>query len=248
MRTRTLFGYLLVASISALITYFIFGTTTDPVTPEPDAPDPTENTKEICMKYDDDDMNTLNVDLVHTMTEEYIKNQWDFINSSAGFKSKFDDPQPDARSIWFDLKSLKRFLYHIENVAVKRDTTLNEDNLGVRFYYATYPDKDIMERFGDLNTTSRSTALINYHNRHTLVMIPTIQRGDSILDFNPLDPNTYDGTLYNNQKYKKNDLDDIDNVNPRLILSLTGTPDNRRTGSKNHGSLAPPDATLGMGF
>lgn len=248
MTAKDFLGYSFVAVASALITYSIFGTTTDPVTPEPDTPDPSINIKEICMDYDTEDMSTLNVDLVHTMTKSYIDNQWDFINNSVGFKSKFDDPQPDARSIWFDLKSVKRFVYHIESVAKKKDGTLNEDNLGVRFYYATYPDKDIMERFGDLNTTSRSTALINYHNRHTLVMIPTIQIGESILDFNPLDPSTYDGSLKNKKEYMHNDTDVINNTNPTTILSLTGTPDGRRISSKNHGSLAPPDATLGMGF
>lgn len=247
MTTRTLLSHSLVAAVAVVVTYLIFGAT-DPVTPEPDTPDPTENTKEICMDYDTEDMSTLNVDLVHTMTEEYATNQWDYINSSAVFKSKFVGPEQDARSISFDLKSLKRFIYHIENVATKKDATLNEDNLGVRFYYATYPDKDIMEKFGDLKTSARSTALIDYHNRHTLVMIPTIQRGDSILDFNPLDTSTYDGTLYTNQKYKFNDSGVINNTNPTTILSLTGTPDNRRTSSKNHGTLYPPGPTLGMGF
>jgi hypothetical protein len=243
MRRINLFSYLIVAIASALITYLIFGTTTDPVTPEPDTPEPTENTKEICMKYDDEDMSTLDADLVHTMTKEYINSQWEYINSNSNFISKHSSITEDARSIWFDLKTLKKYLYHIENESRKVDSTIKEDKLGIRIYYGVYPNKEEIKKFPDIFDTSKDRDFTDYSGLHTLVMIPTISIEDKILDFNPLDDETYKIGLYKVEKYMYNNGTPIPNNN---TMGLFGT--SRDIAGQNHGTLYPPGPATGMGF
>jgi len=241
---------LLLVFVTAIVSVAATIIIRDELGPSTPVAEPTESPKEngICMDYKSEDMSTLNVDLVHTMVDEYKSNQWNFINTNPRFNAKISND--DARAIWFDLETLKQFIYHIEKETKAQDSTITSNNLGVRLYYATYPDQDIMNKFGDLKSTSvRRSDLLNYHNRHTLVMIPTIQKEDGdILDFNPLDKDTYDGTLLTNKKYKFNANDTINSRTSTTILGLTGTPDVRRTGSKNHGMLTPPDAVSTLAF
>jgi len=126
------------------------------------------------MDYKPENMSTLNVDLVHTMVKEYKTNQWDLLNTNSQFTSKAINQ--DARAIWFDLETLKQFVYHIEKTTKDQDNTITPDKLGVRLYYATYPGQDEMNKFADLTQTVRSTSLVNYHNLHTVVMLPTIEK------------------------------------------------------------------------
>lgn len=232
MRTRTLFGYLLVAAISALITYFIFGTTTDPVAPEP-------NVKRVCMDYDAQNMSTLDADLIHVMTQGYKNNQLDYIQSKSGTIAP-----SDAKAIWFDLETLKRYLYHIEKKSQKVDGTITDKKLGVRFYYATYPSKDTIEKYGfkDLMDGSGNLLFSNYEGLHTLVMIPTITIGDKILDFNPLDDSTFKEGFSEKSNYAYRPGQNIPN---NQTAALSGTRD---MSGQNHGTLYPPGPTLGMGF
>ncbi|MBL7727322.1 MAG: hypothetical protein JNM68_06550, partial [Dinghuibacter sp.] len=51
--------------------------------------------------------------------------------------------EQDARSIWFDLEKLKRFIGFIESAMCKAGC-VGERYLGIRFYYAKYPSKDDM--------------------------------------------------------------------------------------------------------
>ncbi len=232
MRTRTLLGYLFVAAISALLTYLIFGTTTDPVTPEPDS-------KEICMDYDAKNMSTLDADLIHVMTQGYETNQLDYIQSKSGTIAP-----SDAKAIWFDLETLKRYLYHIEKKSQKVDGTITDKNLGVRFYYATYPSKDTIMKydFKDLKDPSGNLLFSDYEGLHTLVMIPTITIGDKILDFNPLDESTFREGFSQKSNYAYRPGQNIPN---NQTGALAGTRD---MSGQNHGTLYPPGPTLGMGF
>lgn len=237
MRLRNLFGYLLVAIASVVITYFIMQPTTDPVSPVPN-----ENSKAICMDYDSSDISMLDADLVHTMTKEYINNQWMYINSNSNFDSKLSTTTEDARSIWFDLKTLKKYLYHIENETRKADAKIEEENLGIRIYYGVYPSVDQIKKFPDVFDTSKDRDFTKYSGLHTLVMIPTVTIEKEILDFNPLDTMTYKGGLYKIDKYGYNNGGSI----PNSTMALFGS--SRATVGQNHGTLYPPGPAVGMGF
>lgn len=232
MRRINLLSYFIVAIASALITYLIFGTTTDPVTPEPDS-------KNICMDYDAERMSTLDADLIHTMTRGYRKNQLDYIQTKTGTIA----PE-DAYSIWFDLITLKKYLYHIEKNSKKIDSTITDSKLGIRIYYAAYPDTTRIKsgEFKDLEFMKRDEKYNKYGGLHTLVMIPTITDDEgNPYDFNPLDKDTFSKGFYQDSKYSFGSSSTL----PDHTAALSGTRD---MAGKNHGTLYPPGPTLGMGF
>lgn len=225
IRRSTLFTILITALLTAGITYFILnpnpGITT---TPKNDS---------VCMNYDNENMSTLDVDLVHTMVDTYKTNQLDFINTNSGSKTT-----NDAHSIWFDLETLKKFVYHIETISKKTETTITNDKLGIRIYYAAYPEKKTWEnKFEDLRDFTTDPEKAQYGSLHTLVMVPTIEIGDGkMADFNPLDKNTYSNGLAGLKEYNYNDGSPIPNSNPTAAL----TSSTRNSGARNHGILIPP--------
>ncbi len=236
MRRITLFGYLVVGVAASLITYLIVSPPPRPL----GVPTPPSTTS-ICMDYDSERMSTLDADLIHTMVQGYRTHQLDYI------QSKFGSIAPtDAYSIWFDLETLKKYLYHIEKNAKRVDATITDKKLGVRFYYAAYPDSTTIEkdRFRDLDFMKSDAKYKKYNGLHTLVMIPTITgAGGKELDFNPLDADTFTKGFYQDSKYALNSTSTL----PDDTAALTGTP-SRSMGGKNHGTLAPPENIVGLGF
>lgn len=247
MRGITILSYVLVAALASAATYFIINQN-NPVGPAHDHGNliNTDSTStKICLDYDNEDMNTLDVDLVHTMVDGYKSQQWKTINNDPTFQAAVNGD--DARAAWFDLESLKKFIYHIEKVSKSVDTTINSNKLGVRFYYASYPNKEGLRPYKDLYKFLNDENRMDYLNRHTLVLIPTIQneKGE-INDFNPLDKGTYDGSLLEKDVYKKGNVNPIPNSSSRAVMGLSST--NRDSGSKNHGMLTPPDAVTTLAF
>ena len=191
----------------------------------------------ICSNYTD--MNTLQVGLIHEMTKSYKENQLLTINQN----NYFNEPTPgltqgDARSIWFDLETLKAFIYQIEINAKNNADPVSSTELGVRIYYASYPDEIRRTLYDDLQPANGSYILPeDYEKRHTLVIIPTINREGRNVDFDPLDFRTYFeslGTGINISKYAFG--------SQAQMLALTGinkSPSNR-SGAQNHGGLRPP--------
>jgi hypothetical protein len=100
--------------------------------------------------------------LIQTLIDNYRKNHLSAINDTLGIE--------DAHSIWFDLPKLKKFIATIESEAARINPDVTEDDLGIRFYYAAYPDHknwDIMESH---------PVPQEYAERHTLVLIPTLKK------------------------------------------------------------------------
>ncbi len=222
-RRSTLFTILITAILTSGITYFILDPNPRTTTPE--------NKDSVCMSYDNENMSTLDVDLIHTMVDTYKKNQLDFINRNPNSKTN-----NDAHSIWFDLETLKKFVYHIEAISKKTDT-IASDKLGVRIYYAAYPEiKTEENKFEDLKDFKADPERSQYGNLHTLVMIPTIEVEGKMVDFNPLDKNTYSKGLVGLKEYYYNAGSQIPNSNPTAALTST----TRNTGARNHGILIPP--------
>jgi len=136
----------------------------------------------------------------------------------------------DASSIVFDLALLKKYIWYIENNLCKKcsDPSLQ---LGIRFYYAKYPQFKVMQADNSLKVLDSS-----YANRHTLFMVPVLRHlftKEKWKNFNP-------GSVGENC-----DLSRAFNlINKRWILAKVG--DLGDDGSQeNHGSLRPPPAGSG---
>ncbi len=110
----------------------------------------------------------------------YRIKHWDVINTNVDFieptaGTSYNDLVPkynktDARSIWFPLETIKKFICSIEKYNGKLSTPNKE--LGIRFYYAVY---------------GKDYEVIAKRNRHTLFMVPTYQAnaGQPQVDFDP---------------------------------------------------------------
>ena len=146
----------------------------------------------------------LRVDLIHTMTNKYRSNQLDFVNRNSDFLGY---NKKDAHSIWFDLITLKKFMYHIEktsrDLGAGINRTISDKDLGIRIYYAAYPKKeenwkvqfpDLIDLYSDPNKQL-------YEHLHTLVMVPTLNIEGKMVDFNPKDTATYPNGLYDMPGY-----------------------------------------------
>ena len=78
-------------------------------------------------------------------------------------------PNTDARTIWFDMDTIKRFFCTIEKY--NKQLTSPGKSLGIRFFYAVYDGSDDK---------------VSNRNRHTLFMVPTYKAADgSNVDFDP---------------------------------------------------------------
>jgi hypothetical protein len=80
--------------------------------------------------------------------------------------------QKDSRSVWFSLEKLKAFIAEIEN-KVQADSCNQEKALGIRFYFAAYPDSNTIKQKGWKSYFTNHGLPLAYQRLHTLVMVPT---------------------------------------------------------------------------
>lgn len=203
-----------------------------------------KNKDELCMNYASLGMNQLSAGLVHNVTEGYDLRQGHFIKDHPA-----SNLLNDARAIWFDLEILKAFIYNLEMNTRNNDPAVSSQDLGLRLYYASYPEasvntdpskvRPIWGDFAELDPLDN----MGYESLHTLVMIPTIRKGGKDLDFNPLQFDTYAGGLMDTKKYTNSKTN---GNNP--VSGLMGIPNSTRAGAQNHGSLYPPQTRNGLNF
>jgi len=98
-------------------------------------------------------------------------------------------------------------------------------NLGLRFYYAAYPDAQAWTN--QENVLLQETIPV-YEKLHTLIVLPTTEINGDNYDFNPLDPATYSGNPPTEQTQV-------------MVSKSTITV-------KNHGFLVPPSTATGEWF
>jgi hypothetical protein len=203
----------------------------------------TSNETSICMNYSMSGVNQLPVGLVHDMVNGYKDNQLLNINDQMQME--------DARAVWFDLETLKKFIYHIENKA-KNDASnpTSIQDLGIRIYYASYP---AVNNWGDIRYDSTlevfktNPSTLEYGKKHTLVMIPTIKRNNLNIDFNPLDPDTYIKRLDSfPERYGPNGSATI--MTTPVSGSRSVNSQTNSTSAQNHGDLYPPFGNAGLAF
>ncbi len=206
----------------------------------------------VCMDYDKYNPSTLKTGLVGDMVSIYRENQLEAIKSSSGMA------MDDAYSIWFDLDSIKKFIYHIEKGVEKNGDNTKTNKLGLRMYYASYPDKSTWKagKYDDLSAFDGDATKQDYEFKHTIVILPTIHVGGNELDFNPFNAATYTTGLpkYTKPKNENQEPGDIDTsaASKVDVIAITGSKDAAdpidRTTAKNHGALYPPGTPPGLSF
>ncbi|RQO33129.1 hypothetical protein DBR39_23325 [Chryseobacterium sp. KBW03] len=169
--------------------------------------------------------------LIQALIDNYRQNHLSAINTALGIQ--------DAHSIWFDLPKLKNFIAKIEEEAAKVNPATSEADLGIRFYYATYPKQE------NWSMMDSHPVPVEYAGRHTLVMIPTVKKASETgelvdFDFNPFQTNGENSNLALNSRNITPSGNGGDNGNGG------GGPLGDDTGlGENNGQLTPPKASLG---
>jgi hypothetical protein len=128
----------------------------------------------------------------------------------------------DARSIVFPIETLKKFIWEIENKV--RDIA-DTGELGIRLYYAKYPD------IAAVKANPKDPLYKDLHNlpdpfsfHHTLFMVPTYKGDNGIdIDFDPWQA-AANGTL--------SPLDPLTDTTP--------SGQDLMTPQMNHGNISPP--------
>jgi len=231
----------------ALISFAIFSYCTTP---------PPVTKGSICIEYPENTISTLPILLISDMVSKYQEKQLSAVKEglredlrkqldnnqidSTNFKERFPEVQ-DAQSIWFDLETLKTFLYHIEHITIENDSTKTNKDLGVRIYYTSYPKRETWDSIPEyrdaLLSMKNDQKTVGYEEKHTLVMIPTIRQEKNgrvgNFDFNPLfGKDTYDIDLRS--------AISGDSINRNLLLSVGGFTNIEGMQARNHGGLIPP--------
>lgn len=238
---------LLLCLLTALLTYFL--TCYFCKKKFEDIPDNTRSLTSICMDYGTISPPTLTTEMVKSMVTEYSDTQLHNIQTAPT-----NAVPVDARSIWFDLETLKEFLYHIEHNVTKNATQARNKELGVRIYYAAYPKNDKMRDLAATQTDPNFSMNPDYEKLHTLVMIPTIEgdHGENY-DFNPLDTNSYIGFVnmrkdgaFSSNSSSYSTLSLGTSANP--VNTAQGISTNNAVNARNHGELTPPGANSALSF
>lgn len=200
----------------------------------------------ICNDFNNEKPSTLTTNLIRGMISQYRSNQYIAINNSR------DTKEPDAHSIWFDLDTIKKFIYHIErNVA--KNTSEKNNKLGLRIYYAAYPKlSEFTKPYNeDISFMATDPLKKQFATRHTLVMIPTIFNKDlnGDVDFNPLDPNTFQGFVSTRKRKTSNQKDEsTPYLSPKYQPMALSTAASSDAMARNHGNLIPPANPIAEAF
>jgi len=148
----------------------------------------------------------------------------------------------DARSIWFDLETIKLFIAKIE-ASVGGAKKCDSMKLGIRMYYAKYPEGEEFNRYAE----SLSQLGRNIEGKHTIFMTPTYYDNDENIDFNfeevgdnPCKPIPYSKLLKMTNRSRKGGLF-VGRKRPATIDPSSGEIPN----TVNHGGLMPPPASGG---
>ncbi|MEP7143568.1 MAG: hypothetical protein ABI707_11890 [Ferruginibacter sp.] len=134
---------------------------------------------------------------------------------------------PDAKSAWFPLEVIKKYIFEIETRNCSKKCS---DSIGIRVYYAKYPDSTnrVWTDFG-------MEMMTRYANHHTLFMVPTYWDSVSNIhkDFDPWGIDCH-AAINKDSNYRQG-------LQP--VFFIGGDVD-----AQNHGSLIPPDAEAGSSF
>lgn len=176
----------------------------------------------------------IDAQLAHAMSLAYSTDPYKGFMWTRGNES---ERTKDASSIWFELGKLKNLISTIENSVCDR-TCKNPLKLGIRIYYAKYPENTGT----NLAPDDLKHLPQNYAGRHTVFMVATYDNaGGRHVDFDPLEvgnkcaPTPYTALLSNGRPHRITGINGVRNV----IAFDTDT-------SMNHGDLMPPPDSSGV--
>jgi len=175
----------------------------------------------------------LNTNMLKEMAENYNQLAYNkritnkVIQNRPSQDPLYPGTEPDVRAIWFSIERLKGFVREIEKGYCGK--TCEKSQLGIRIYYARYPDSS---KYKDLIGIPR-----DFENRHTVFMVPTYFNGKHHEDFDP---------RYFDKGCKPTSLSVVMGAEPsqradtslaKTMFALMSTIDNT---SMNHGGIIPP--------
>lgn len=164
----------------------------------------------------------LSNNLIKTMVQEYY-------NASAYQNYHPTGDNVDSRSIWFNLDTLKKFIWYVETTS-KANGLNNMNKLGVRFYYGRYPEQSTWSLYPEM-----ATVPTQFEKLHTAFLIPTYF--NTTTNYNvDFDPNYMTSG-------NPNDIKTLLNGKQRTLLTTLrtmGEPDASGDMRQNHGDLIPP--------
>lgn len=183
----------------------------------------------LCSDYHYEEISVLSTKLVNDMKSGYKENQLKEINLGLAQKlpqslQPGDDLFHDAESMLLPIEQLKEFIYHVETLTKKNRPGITTDQLGIRIYYAAYPDNSKWKGYDkELEGFLNDPVTLQYQFKHTLIIIPTIYNKEKkgMVDFDPREKEG--GSIYQNTS--------------GFILKAAASSSQA---ARNHGSLIPP--------
>lgn len=146
----------------------------------------------------------------------------------------------DTRSIWFNLDSLKNFIWQVESNACKAGCSKSTQNLnlGLRLYYGRYPFRNYIQSHGLTRLMGLNPS---YENMHTIFMVPTYYDGTDNKDFDP---------RYFSSKNGQCVFDGVgDHLKQMVMMPLAAAlATNHTSTAMNHGGLCPPLSCGGSAY
>jgi hypothetical protein len=180
----------------------------------------------VCLNYADSTFSGITYGTAYKMFETYGGNQF------ARITNNLNPNTDDSKFVWFSLDVIKKFIYKIEDTLHAKGADPST-RLGIRFYFAAYPDSNQMKTIKDLNQLPSS-----YGKRHTLFMVPTYDiasaTGTIHQDFNAFEP------LSTAKKPSPSMLLDSRTVKSVFTLKMAGLGVTNDIYIQNHGEIGPP--------
>jgi len=161
--------------------------------------------------------------LIQALIDNYRQNHLNVINTALGIE--------DAYSIWFDLPKLKNFIAKIEEEAAKVNPDTSAEDLGIRFYYASYPKGE------NWDIMASHPVPQEYAEKHTLVLIPTIKKISE-------NGSAYDSDFNTLQADEENKVFGLSAAQKAAYRSS----DDDETVGENSGTLIPPAPPMGTSY
>jgi len=175
-------------------------------------------------------------------TEEFLKGiaryrqyQWNASNVRIRAELQTEPGYEDARACWYSIEQLKEFICEIEK---NKPDSVGE--LGIRFYYATYPDTQRHVVLFHAGNFTRG-AKVNVGMRHTLFMVPTFRDKEINVDFYSTvlpGPESRPVKNLNIKTLTNPDWDTYMKTQTRLLV-LGGVYKTNASG-ENQGNMCPP--------
>lgn len=138
-----------------------------------------------CEKVIDPPQQTISVAEADRLEEEFKGTRAKILNAALGFE--------DTRDFWFSIDTLKKYIAYVEQQGKK----MGKENLGIRIYFAAYPEKSDYPDPGYATVFLVPTSLEEPSNlkRGFFPIEPTNQNIDSLYPLNfgggGIPPNEY---------------------------------------------------------